>query len=110
MQKPGLMVPSFDVLQTALRENKRKFKYLPTGLPCCSNSKETACDARDQGLIPELGSSSGEGNGNPIQYSRLENSMDKEARQATVCDMIEQLTHTHILGVVLNSFQIENVG
>ena len=27
-----------------------------------------------------------------------------------VCDMIEQLTHTHILGVVLNSFQIENVG
>ena len=85
MQKPGLMVPSFDVLQTALRENKRKFKYLPTGLPCCSNSKETACDARDQGLIPELGSSSGEGNGNPLQYSCWENAMDREARWATVC-------------------------
>ena len=72
--------------------------------------KESACHAGNQGLIPGLGSSSGEGNGNPIQYSRLENSMDKEAGQATVCDMIEQLTHTHILGVVLNSFQIENVG
>ena len=58
------------------------FPYL--GLPCSSNGKESACDARDQGLIPELGSSSGEGNGNPIQYSRLENSMDKEAGQASL--------------------------
>ena len=79
-------------------------------LPYSSNDKESACEAEEQSLIPGLGSSSGEGNGNPIQYSRLENSMDKEAGQATVCDMIEQLTHTHILGVVLNSFQIENVG
>ena len=36
------------------------------------------------GLIPGLGRSPGEGNGNPLQYSCLENPMDKEAWQATV--------------------------
>ena len=46
--------------------------------------KESACHAGNQGLIPGLGSSSGEGNGNPLQYSCLENSMDREAWQATV--------------------------
>ena len=53
-------------------------------LPYSSNDKESACEAEDQSLIPGLGSSSGEGNGNPIQYSRLENSMDKEAGQASL--------------------------
>ena len=33
--------------------------------------KESACSARDLGLIPELGRASAEGNGNPLQYSRL---------------------------------------
>ena len=55
-----------------------------TGLPCSSNSKQSVCDAGDQGSIPGPGSSSGEGNGNPLQYSCLENSMDREAWQATV--------------------------
>ena len=41
-------------------------------------------DARDTGLIPGLGRSPGVGNGNPLQYSCLENSMDKEAWWATV--------------------------
>ena len=49
-----------------------------TGLPCSSNNKESACNAGDQGLIPGLGGSSGEGYGNPFQYSCLENSMDGE--------------------------------
>ena len=54
--------------------------------PCTlsSNSKGSACDAGDQGSIPGLGSSSGEGNGNPLQYSCLENTMDREAWWATV--------------------------
>ena len=38
----------------------------------------------DVGLIPELGRSPGGGNGNPLQYSCLENSMDRGAWQATV--------------------------
>ena len=41
---------------------------------------ESACDAGDKGSIPGLGSSSGEGNGNPLQYSCLENPMDRGAQ------------------------------
>ena len=41
-----------------------------------SDSKVSACNAGDMGLIPGLGRSSEEGNGNPLQYSCLENSMD----------------------------------
>ena len=44
-----------------------------------SDGKESAHDARDLGLIPGLGRSPGEGNDNPLQYSRLENSMDRIA-------------------------------
>ena len=49
-----------------------------------SDGKETAYNARDLGLIPGSGRSPGEGNGNPIQYSCLENSMDRGALWATV--------------------------
>ena len=44
----------------------------------------TACNAGDLGLIPGSGRSPGEGNGYPLQYSCLENSMDRGAWQATV--------------------------
>ena len=70
-------------------------------LLCSSNSKESACDEGDQGLIPKLGSSSGEGNGNPLQYSCLENSMDREAWWATIHRVTKSRTrmgsraHTH---------------
>ena len=46
------------------------------GLPHSSNGKEFACNAGDEGSIPGLGRSAGEGNGNPLQYSCLENPMD----------------------------------
>ena len=49
-----------------------------------SDSKESACNAGDLGLIPGLGRSPGEGNGNPLQYSCLENPMDGGAWWATV--------------------------
>ena len=49
-------------------------KILPGG----SDSKESACSVGDLGSIPGLGSSSGEGNGNPLQYPCLENPMDGE--------------------------------
>ena len=48
------------------------------------NLPANARDARDVSLIPGLGRSSGEGNGNPLQYSCLENPMDREAWHATV--------------------------
>ena len=49
-----------------------------------SDSKASACNAGDQGLIPGSGRSPGEGNGNPLQYSCLENSMDGGAWWAIV--------------------------
>ena len=50
---------------------------------------KNACNAGDPGLIPGLGRSSGEGNGYLLQYSCLENSMEREAWQATVHGVAE---------------------
>ena len=54
------------------------------GFPGGSNGKESACNAGDPGSIPGLGRSPGGGNGNPLQYSCLENSMDRGAWQTIV--------------------------
>ena len=54
------------------------------GFPGGSDGKESACNAEDTGLIPGSGISPGEGNGNPLQYSCLENSMDRVSWWATV--------------------------
>ena len=48
------------------------------------NPPANARDIRDAGSVPGLGRSPGEGHDNPLQYSYLENSMNKEAWQATV--------------------------
>ena len=66
------------------------------------NLSASAADVRDAGSIPGSGKSSGEGNGNPLQYSFLENQMDRGTWWATVCgisesDRTEQLTQTDIL-------------
>ena len=47
-----------------------------SGFPCDSAGKESTCNVGDLGSIPWLGRSPGEGNGYPLQYSDLENSMD----------------------------------
>ena len=54
------------------------------GFPGASDGKKSACSAGDPGLIPGSGRSLGECNGNPLQYSCLENSKDRGALQATV--------------------------
>ena len=54
------------------------------GFPRNSINKASACNAGDLGLIPGSGRSPGEGNGNPLQYSCLENPMDRGAWWATV--------------------------
>ena len=54
------------------------------GFPGGSEDKASACNAGDPGSIPGLGRSPGEGNGNPIQYSCLENPMDRGPWRATV--------------------------
>ena len=65
---------------------------LSTGFPGGSGSKEFACNAADLGSIPGLGRSPGEGNGKPLQYSCLENPMDRAAWQATVHGIAESDT------------------
>ena len=65
--------------------------------PGGSEGKACVCNVGDLGSIPESGRSSGERNGNPLQYSCLENPMDRGFSQATVhggkeSDMTEQLT------------------
>ena len=54
------------------------------GFPGGSDSKESACNAGDPGLISGLGQSPGEGNGSFLQYSCLENPTDRRAWWATV--------------------------
>ena len=49
-----------------------------------SDSKESACNVGDPGLMPRSGRSPGEGDGYPLQYSCLENFMDREDWRATV--------------------------
>ena len=80
--------------------------WLDVGFPCGSAGKESACNAGDLGSTPGLGRSSGEGNGNPLQYSCLENSMDREVWRATVCGVAKSHTqlsnsHTHSKALIL---------
>ena len=64
------------------------------GFPGASEGQESACNAGDPGSIPGSGRSSGEENDNPLQYSCLENAMNRRAWQATLHKVttLEQLT------------------
>ena len=56
------------------------------------SGKESSCNAGNVGLIPGLGISPGGGNGNPFQYSFLENPMDRGALWATIHGVTESDT------------------
>ena len=66
-----------------LRKNYTKTFHVE-GFPSSSDGKEFACNAGDSGSIPGLGRSPRGGNGNPLQYSGLENPTDRGAWQAIV--------------------------
>ena len=70
------------------------------GFPCGSDGKASAYSVGDPGWIPGSGSSPGEGNGNPLQYSCLENPMDRGARLATVHGVTKSQTQ-------LNDFTLQ---
>ena len=64
------------------------------------DSKESACDARNPGSITELGRSPGGGTGHPLQYSCLENSMDRGVWRATIHGVTKtqtQLSDQHLV-------------
>ena len=66
------------------------------------NLPANAGDTRDAGLIPGSGRFPGEGNGNPLQYSCLESSMDRGARQASAHEVAKSQTRpsTHLLYIL----------
>ena len=57
------------------------------GFPGGSGGKESACNVGDPDFIPRLGRSLGEGNGNSVQYSCLENPLDRGTWQSQESDM-----------------------
>ena len=76
------------------------FKHL-MGFPSSSDGKESASNGRDLGSVSGLGRSPGEGNSNQLQYSCLENSVDRGAWQAIVYGVTKSQTqlsdfHFHI--------------
>ena len=73
---------------------------LPTpvflGFPGGSEGRESASNVGDLGLIPGFGRSPGRGHGNPLQYSCLENPMDRGAWWATVHGVAKSQTQTGV--------------
>ena len=68
--------------------------------PGGSDGKESACNAGDPGLIPGSGRSPGEGSGNPLQYSWMENPMDRGAWWSAVLGVTKswtQLSEFHLI-------------
>ena len=73
------------------------YHYFITFIECLgfshrSVSKESACKAGDQGSTPHVGKFPREGNGNPLQYSCLENPMDSRTWRATVYGVAKSWT------------------
>ena len=84
------------------------------GLPWWLRGKESTCSAGGPGSIPQSGRFLGEENGNPLQYSCLENSMDRGAWWATVNgvtevrhDLVTQQQQQHGLGLGYNELDCE---
>ena len=78
------------------------------GFPGGLDRKESTCNAVDLGSVPELGRSLGKGNGNPLQYSCLENPKDRGAWWATVHRVAKswtQLSDSHFLLFFLKTAQ-----
>ena len=63
--------------------------YQPIGFLDGSDGKESACNSGDLGSVPGSGRSPGEGNGYPLLYSCLKNSMDRGAWGATIHRVIK---------------------
>ena len=92
------------------------YMYIYAGFPGGSVVKNPPANAADMGSIPGSGRSPGEGNGNPLQYSCLENPMDREPWKAAVRGVAKSetqlgdrtttttCTHTHTHTPLLGSY------
>ena len=70
--------------EKAVKMKQKSREIIQGSFPGGSDGKESACNAGDLGSLPGWGRSPGEGDGNSLQYSCLENPMDRGAWQATV--------------------------
>ena len=77
---------------------------IPQGFPGGSAGNESACNMGDLGSVPGLGRSPGEGDGYPLQYSSLENSMECVVHGVTESDRTEELSLS--LGILLGTVPI----
>ena len=81
-EEPEIKLPA-SIGSLKKQENSRKTSTSALlGFPGGSEVKASACNARDLGSIPGSGRFPGKGNGNPLQYSCLENLMDRGAWQS----------------------------
>ena len=77
------------------------------GFPHSSVRKESACNAGDPGSIPGSGRSPAEGNGNPLQYSCLENPMAREAWQESMgLQESDRTEYTHFAAITVGLYQL----
>ena len=85
-----LITASYKMLRTSIHSSSgtqsiesipsnKEYLWCQGGFPCGSAGKKSTCNVGDLGSIPGLGRAPGEGNGNPLQYSCLENPMDGKA-------------------------------
>ena len=82
-----------DFIWNTILSNQGRQIPLESGFPGGSASKESACNAKDSGSgLAGSEKSPGEGNGNPLQYSCLENSMDRGAWWASVHEVAKSWT------------------
>ena len=100
----SLLLPQHSVLDRLDRQSlpvggrSNPRSHLVCIFPGSSDGKVSACNAGDLGSIPESGRSPGEGNDNPLQYSCLENPMDRGAWRATVHRITKNRTRLQWLG------------
>ena len=85
------------------QHNLLKYMDFPGG----SDDKESACNAGDLGSIPGSGWSPEEGNGNPLQYSGVENSLDRRAWQDTVHG-VKRIRHDWATGTLIHEWIIQH--
>ena len=93
-----ILVDSIFFILQKRKQNSKVFGDLSEatslmGFPGGSVGKESPCNAGDVGLIPGSGRSPGEGHGNPLQYSYLENPRDRGAWQATQSIELHRVGH-----------------
>ena len=89
-KEPEIKLPTSHWIIENAREFQKNIYFI--GFPGSLDGKASAYNVGDLGLIPGSGRSPGEGNGNPLQYSCLENPMDQGSWWATVHGVTESQT------------------